>query len=463
MENLRRSASRSESVSGVSRKVPDMVVTLKGLGPEVSMVEPDPHKRPAASPPARGRILAAAGVAVLFILGGIWYVRGGAVTSRAVAGSTASDVTAIASAITSNSATITWTSAAPSTSQVEFGTTAAYGTLSAFDSSAVTSHSVTLTGLTPGKTYYFAALSTDSAGKVSTSANSTFATGGAAATTETTKISRIDDVTAGGITTDSAAITWTTDQPSSSQVAYGLTTAYGSLSAFGSAPVNAHSVRLTGLSAGTTYSYVALSTNDAGQITSPNFTFTTANSSGIRVIGAAAARDVTPNSATIKWTTDQPSTSQVEFGTTTAFGSLSAFDSSATTSHSVTLTGLTPGTIYHAAGLSTNAAVQIGTPDVIFTTAAAPPLLSQVRASGLTTTSARITWTTDQPTTSKVGYGTTTAYGSLSAANPALTTSHSVTLRGLSPGTTYNYSATSMNAAGMQNSSPNFVFTVPAR
>jgi hypothetical protein len=173
---------------------------------------------------------------------------------------------------------------------------------------------------------------------------------------------------------------------------------------------------------------------------------------------------MTANSAIVNWTTDQPSSAQVEFGTSTAYGSLSAFNASLVTSHSVTVGGLTPGTIYEATALSANSAGQVGkSADLTFTTLAAPPVISQVTVSALTATSAKVDWTTDQPSTSKLDYGTTTAYGSSIAANPSLALSHSVSLRGLTPGTGYDYAATSTNAAGMQNSSPNLKFTTPAR
>ena len=52
-----------------------------------------------------------------------------------------------------------------------------------------------------------------------------------------------------------ATITWTTNKPANSQVAYGATTAYGSISPLNSSLVTSHSVILTGLSASTTYHY----------------------------------------------------------------------------------------------------------------------------------------------------------------------------------------------------------------
>ncbi len=370
-----------------------------------------------------------------------------------------------ASGITPTSATISWSTEKPSTSQVEYGTTTAYGSLSVFSSTPVTSHSVTLTGLTPGTTYNYAALWTNPAGQVGTSANFTFTTTALNVTGGTTGAPVISQVTAGGITSTSATITWTTNQPFTSQVEYGTSTAYGMLSAFSSAPVTAHSVTLTALTPGTTYNYAALSTNSTGQSTaSANFTFMTPVS-GPPAISGATASGITSNSATIAWTTDQPSASQVEFGTTPGHGSLSAFTAPLVTSHSVTLTGLKPETTYDYAALSTNSAGQVGkSASFTFTTAAlgGSAVISGVTAGGITPYSATIGWTTDQPSTSQVEFGTTPGHGSLSAFSSQLTTSHSVTLTGLTSGTTYNYSTLSTSPAGLVGKSANFTFTTTA-
>jgi hypothetical protein len=71
---------------------------------------------------------------------------------------TIADVAAIE--ITRNSATITWTTSEFSDSRVDYGTTRAYG-LTAFDPDNVTSHSITLSGLSAGALYYFRVSSTD--------------------------------------------------------------------------------------------------------------------------------------------------------------------------------------------------------------------------------------------------------------------------------------------------------------
>jgi hypothetical protein len=66
-------------------------------------------------------------------------------------------------------------------------------------------------------------------------------------------------------------------------------------------------------------------------------------------IDDVSATGITQTSATVAWTTDEPARSQVEFGTTTAYGSSSGLDTRLITSHTVTLSGLTPGTPYHFA------------------------------------------------------------------------------------------------------------------
>lgn len=53
------------------------------------------------------------------------------------------------------------------------------------------------------------------------------------------------------------------------------------------------------------------------------------------------------DSATITWTTNEPATSQVEWGPTAAYSSATEVDANRTTNHSVTLTGLATATLYH--------------------------------------------------------------------------------------------------------------------
>jgi glucose/arabinose dehydrogenase len=78
----------------------------------------------------------------------------------------------------------------------------------------------------------------------------------------------------------------------------------------------------------------------------------------------------------------------------------------------------------------------------------APPLISNIRAQGISGTRATVTWTTDEPADTQVEYGTTTAYGASSPLDPSLVTGHQQRLTGLSPNTLYHYRVKSRDAAG---------------
>lgn len=83
---------------------------------------------------------------------------------------------------------------------------------------------------------------------------------------------------ASSLTTDSTSmINWTTDEPSTTQVAYGITSGYGTTTTPDNALVTAHSASLNGLAPGTTYHYQVISTDTAGNTAvSPDTIFTTA-------------------------------------------------------------------------------------------------------------------------------------------------------------------------------------------
>jgi hypothetical protein len=367
----------------------------------------------------------------------------------------APQISGVSAAPTSNSAVITWTTDEASTSQVSYGTSLPYGAQTTVSSNLVTTHSVTLTGLTPGTTYDYAVISANSSNASTTSANFTFTTTAAAPV--------ISAVASGSITSTSAIITWTTDQPSSSLVNYGTSTGYGSSSTLSSALVTSHSVTLTGLTPGTTYDFDVVSANGSSlSSTSANNSFTTLAAAG-PVISAVASGSITSTSAIITWTTDQASSSQVKYGTTQTYGSNSNLNNNLQTSHSVTLSGLTPGTTYDFVVVSTNSSSVTSTStNYTFATTAVAPVISAVASGSITSTSAIITWTTDQSSSSQVNYGITTGYGSSSALSGTLVTSHSITLTGLTPGTTYDFDVVSTNGSSLTATSTNYSFTTTA-
>ena len=77
---------------------------------------------------------------------------------------------------TTTSAILSWTTSRPATSQLEYGLTKSYGTVTAASTSPATSHSVKLTGLQPNTTYQTRAISRDAIGNQALSANVQFRT-----------------------------------------------------------------------------------------------------------------------------------------------------------------------------------------------------------------------------------------------------------------------------------------------
>lgn len=167
------------------------------------------------------------------------------------------------------------------------------------------------------------------------------------------------------------------------------------------------------------------------------------------------ATNVTNAAATITWDTDPAGTTQVEYGKTTSYGSSTTLNSSLVSSHSQTITGLDPKTLYHYRVKSNNSNGNSVSGDYTFTTSGSPAI-SGVATSSVGATSATIIWATDVPADSKVNYGLTTGYGSQKS-DAAQKMTHSITLTGLAENTTYNYQCVSTNPYGTATSS-NFTF-----
>jgi hypothetical protein len=84
--------------------------------------------------------------------------------------STAPVISAVAATATAAGvATVSWSTNEPSTSRVDYGGTAASLSQNVSDATRVSSHSMQITGLTPGTTYYFRVSSADAAGNSATS------------------------------------------------------------------------------------------------------------------------------------------------------------------------------------------------------------------------------------------------------------------------------------------------------
>ncbi len=86
------------------------------------------------------------------------------------------------------------------------------------------------------------------------------------------------------------------------------------------------------------------------------------------------------------------------------------------------------------------------------------PGVSDVTVANLSSKSATVTWSTDEPATSKLNYGRNNQYGTSSSISNALVTSHSVTISGLTPATGYHFQVVSADGAGNETTSGDNTF-----
>src|SRR4030042_1068234 len=151
------------------------------------------------------------------------------------------------------------------------------------------------------------------------------------------------------ITQTGAVITWKTDEPSTSQVMICEQSGGCTWTEPDESLVTDHSVNISSLKPDTTYHFTATSTDakENQAISEGDFNTLPQATAATLVSSAIKTSNINYLSATISWATDEAATTQLEYGTTNAYGSTTAIDESLTTSNNVPLTGLKPGTTYH--------------------------------------------------------------------------------------------------------------------
>jgi hypothetical protein len=203
---------------------------------------------------------------------------------------------------------------------------------------------------------------------------------------------------------------------------YGTTTAYGSRTPTRSAGSGTQNVAvaeaLTGLTPGTTYHYRLVATNADGTSRGADGVFTTL-STPVAVTGTVS--NVTTTSARLRATVDpngRATTWFFEYGPTTAYGARtpnrSAGSGNAAVSVSATVSGLTPGRLYHYRVVATSDAGSSRGSDRTFSTTA-QPRVGTGPAVEVGPSTARLTGTVNplgRSTTWYFEYGPTSRYGS---------------------------------------------------
>lgn len=267
---------------------------------------------------------------------------------------TAPVISAVASAsVTSNGATINWTTNETSDSQVEYrvqGTTAWSAT--SVNTSLVTTHLVVLSNLVPSTIYEYRVKSKDRAGNLATQAAISSLT-----TTNITPPSGDFVGVTGGATVSGLVNIGPnlTTHPGIRKVAYYLNGTqsgkvyaspylWGGLAGNGTVGFDTRTLTDGNYTLGMVYTD---GTGDHSVTISFEVNNTPTVDTTVPVISAVASAGVTSSEATINWTTNEVGDSQVQYrikGTTAWLAATP--DPSLVTSHSVKLTGLNAGTVY---------------------------------------------------------------------------------------------------------------------
>jgi chitodextrinase len=182
-------------------------------------------------------------------------------------------------------------------------------------------------------------------------------------------------------------------------------------------------------------------------------------------ISGVSASNISQTGATISWATNEPSSSQVQYGKSTSYGLTTAVDAALVPSHTVTLTGLASQTRYNYRVRSRDAAgnEKVGS-NYTFTTLAAPDVTPPTVPSGLATAAASPTQASLSWNASTDNVGVTAYLVRRGETLIASTAARTYADTGLQPETAYAYSVAAQDKAGNTSafSAPVSV-TTPAR
>ena len=276
-----------------------------------------------------------------------------------------------------NWAVIEWTTDRPADATSYFGLTSDYGDSVVAGGGLAEAHACTLTGLAEATVYHFRVVSQDEHGIIAASADSIF---------ETMEGVPMMPPVMGGLTLRatsvmSVVVSWTTDIPATSEVMYGEDGALTETSGVDSTLALEHEVHVFPLTPDVEYTLCAFSESPGGTCSSDPYTFYPGPPSGVEsndkpaVIIRPGVWEALETEARIRWSTDRPCTTWVEYGVDSSYGNIVSATGLSTCRFEAILLDLEPGSKYHyrVCAWDECGGIVIGE-DMTFRTAAPPDL-----------------------------------------------------------------------------------------
>jgi hypothetical protein len=266
----------------------------------------------------------------------------------------------------------------------------------------------------------------------------------------TTASTLVSGPTVSEITTKRAKISWSTDRGSDSKIAIGTNSGQYSSSEVGnSTQVSDHQISLDNLSPGTTYYFKAKWTDEDGNTgISQEQTFTTAPAPSIKEVNL---NSINLSGANIGFTTKGATKASIYYGKSESFGGLKEVNTSVEESgYQITLDNLEDGTKYYYMVSTTDQEGSEYRGNIASFSTPPRPRILNLRfqpVSGEPTSTQRVTWETNVPSSSQVTYsiinGTPTEI-----TNSNLATSHEIVIKNLKDASEYALVASSRDSSG---------------
>jgi len=268
--------------------------------------------------------------------------------------------------ITLGEATLVWTTTTVATSEIRYGKTKALSqSVSDSGGSSTTKHSVRLEDLDDSSLYYFVITGTDTDGNTLASDEYTFTT----LTRPVVTIFNIEPVKDSATT--ALKFSWSTNVPTTSVVNY--TPVGGAPKSQSQAEyVTAHELIVNNLGENTPYTVQVRSVDQYGNaavselrnITTPDDSRPPKILNLAIEVRSAGVGEAQKAQLVVSWETDEPSSSQVEFGpgiSSDNYPSRTAEDPVLSTTHVVIVPELEPAKLYHLRAVSRDRAANAGT------------------------------------------------------------------------------------------------------